>query len=494
MAYARFSRFANVKNEGNQLSSGTPLDASSFGNAIQETIEDVFQEIVNDDINSINISSNINTEISLPNRGAKGSFISWSVVEGNCITIQSYKIKFGSKVYKKSCVIKAVATLGGKTKECNFNISGTSYTDEELLNMDKGSISLVSPVSTNFTLPSLGTYGTEMAWSVISGSTITIANNYAIVTQTSEETQNILKVILINGQATLTNYYLVKVSAINSESNEDNEGDEEETMTKMERITSDLDSIVVLSQVSDSFDLPSTGPNGSEFEWESLNEDFIQINGYTATVIRPSVDTMVEIGVRATIDDVYDTKYFFVTVLGTSLTNQQKAQLALDDITLPTSTSEDITLPTTGLHSSTISWSVKSGYGISITGNTLKVTKFHYSRNVVLTATVTCVSSIATGDFTITIERMTDLEIATQDAEFLYVESEANGNFYVPLDGDLGSTIEWDSGDTSIIDFVNGEAIVTQGNSSYDLPIRAIVTYGTASVEKFFVVRVLPLS
>ena len=172
----------------------------------------------------------------------------------------------------------------------------------------------------------------------------------------------------------------------------------------------------------------------------------------------------------------------------------EKVQQAANNINLPLSVSSDLSLPTTGLHSSTIEWEVKSGGNVSISNNTLIITKYPFARNIVLTATVTCGTSTVTKDFTITIERMTDLEIVNNDSAYLYVQSEVSGNFYVTTLGDLGSTITWYSADPSIINFVDGLGIVTQGDSRYDLPIRAIITYGTASVEKYFVVSVLPIS
>ena len=170
----------------------------------------------------------------------------------------------------------------------------------------------------------------------------------------------------------------------------------------------------------------------------------------------------------------------------------EKAQQAANNINLPSSLSSDLPLPTTGLYSSTIEWEVKSGVDVSISNNTLIITKYLFARNIVLTSTVTCGTSTVTKDFTITIEKMTDLEIANHDSAYLYVQSEVSGNFYVTTEGDLGSTITWDSADPSIINFVDGLGIVTQGDSRYDLQIRAIITYGTASVEKYFVVSVLP--
>ena len=264
-------------------------------------------------------------------------------------------------------------------------------------------------------------------------------------------------------------------------------------MSSTEKVALDLASINIPSEVTSSFSLPSYGENDSSFEWTSLNEDYIQIVNYTAVVTRSNVDKYVEIGVKATYQNFYDTRYFTIKVLGTGVSDLEKAQQALNNILLVSSTDKDITLPTTGLNGSTISWAIKSGYGISISGSTLKVTKYLTNRTIVLEATVTCGSSSVTGEFSIIIEKMTDEEVVNNDKLYIDVPSIVSENFFVSTLGDLGSTIIWDSADSSVINFVDGEGIITRGESDQTVPISATITYGTATITEYYTVKVLGL-
>lgn len=348
-----------------------------------------------------------------------------------------------------------------------------------IVNEDISKLSIITTATSHFALPSRGENGSSISWSKVSGTGITIASNIAIVTRADYDQKVVLKATVKCGKAIATGTYNVVVLG--------------ETLSSVDKVTLDLNSLNIPSEVTASFSLPSYGENDSSFEWTSLNEDYIQIVNYTAVVTRSNVDKYVEISVKATYQNFYDTRYFTIKVLGTGVSDLEKAQQALNNISLVSSTDKDITLPTTGLNGSTILWAIKSGYGISISGSTLKVTKYLTNRTIVLEATVTCGSSSVTGEFSIIIEKMTDEEVVNNDKLYIDVPSIVSENFFVSTLGDLGSTIIWDSADSSVINFVDGEGIITRSESNQTVPISATITYGTATATVYYTVTVLGL-
>ena len=469
------------RNEGKVYSEGTPLEANCLNNVIQEIIDNALQQRNNADYNNLSFTEEITAEVPLPVKGENGSKLSWSVTKGTAITISNNVMSVVRGNQDEECKLLVTCTLGKfiTSKEFDVKVLAREMTDLEKVNEELNEISLPSEVTSDFDLPSVGSNGSSISWSKVSGTGITITSNIAIVTRADYNQTVVLKATVTKGSATITKTFNITIPKYE--------------MSSTEKVALDLASINIPSEVTSSFSLPSYGENDSSFEWTSLNEDYIQIVNYTAVVTRSNVDKYVEIGVKATYQNFYDTRYFTIKVLGTGVSDLEKAQQALNNILLVSSTDKDITLPTTGLNGSTISWAIKSGYGISISGSTLKVTKYLTNRTIVLEATVTCGSSSVTGEFSIIIEKMTDEEVVNNDKLYIDVPSIVSENFFVSTLGDLGSTIIWDSADSSVINFVDGEAIVTRGEGDQTLPISATITYGTATITEYYIVIVLGL-
>lgn len=103
--------------------------------------------------------------------------------------------------------------------------------------------------------------------------------------------------------------------------------------------------------------LPSTGPNGSTYTWNSDDESVVSPDGAVTRPPHGSGDATVTLTATVSFDDVSDTVRFEVTVLE-DLSQQQKVEEAAAALLVHDASAirGNITLPTTGLHGTSVEW------------------------------------------------------------------------------------------------------------------------------------------
>lgn len=153
------------------------------------------------------------------------------------------------------------------------------------------------------------------------------------------------------------------------------------------------------------------------------------------------------------------------------------------NLSLPSTITEDFTLPLTGTNRSIISWQSNST-AITINGGNAIVTRGTEDISVELTATITYGTASDTWIKSVTVEEaigLTDQERVTRDKSNLSLPSTITGNFTLPVTGENGSSISWESNINSSISINEGTAIVIRGATDVDVYITATITYGEAS-------------
>lgn len=155
----------------------------------------------------------------------------------------------------------------------------------------------------------------------------------------------------------------------------------------------------------------------------------------------------------------------------------------------------NLTLPTKGAYGSLISWDSSDPDVIATDGTVVRPAAGSDNADVTLTATLTYGSESETKLFSATvISKPTDEQIAQADLEAINLGDINNviNNLILPVKGNLGSTITWESSNTSVI--LNDGKVIrpAAGSSEASLTLTATATYNSTSVTKDYPVTVLP--
>lgn len=163
-----------------------------------------------------------------------------------------------------------------------------------------------------------------------------------------------------------------------------------------------------VSAVTDNFELPLKGENGSDIAWTSDNTDIISINGGIASVSRPSVGSAsasVKLTAAIKYGQAQDTKDFTVTVLPKSSDyDMAKADIdaiSFDDLDHVVSKLE---LPTEGAkYKSVITWRTSDEVHIKADGTVSRPETGEPDAVVILSADAVHGSASVSGSFTATV-------------------------------------------------------------------------------------------
>ncbi len=140
-------------------------------------------EKIDFDLNGLIISTNVSCNFALPQRGSYGSSFLWKVTSGTGITISGANAIVTRELYDQNVTLQVTAIYNttAKTKIFNIKIPKKEPTASDRVDNDLNELSINTNVSSDFTLPQSGSYGSSFSWKVTSGNGITISDNIATV-------------------------------------------------------------------------------------------------------------------------------------------------------------------------------------------------------------------------------------------------------------------------------------------------------------------------
>jgi len=268
-----------------------------------------------------------------------------------------------------------------------------------------------------------------------------------------------------------------------------------------------------MNSVTSDIMLPEVGSYGSGIVWQVSHPEIIDVYG---AVTRPSVDTNVRLTATIMRGDASVQKSFTVVVKAAQETGKPDAELVSDVAALlqigyaegdsAASVTKSITLPVSGAYGTEIYWSSSLPAVVTSYGG---VNRQHTDTSVTLTANIVKGSASQKKQFTITVKAAdttpdnpivgpdkdaNDAEIVAADKNNLKIiyapgdsASSVTSNLTLPSLGDKGSSIFWQSSDSSVISS-NGN--VTRQSTDADVTLTAILSKGNSTATATFSVRV----
>lgn len=471
--------------------------------------------------------NNIVSDLSLPNMGQYGSSISWGSSNVGIVAESGTVIRPSYFDGDQEVILTAYITMNTATLEKSFKITvkALGVSDAEIVDADQlwltgtrilnGNISL-DKVTENLNLPVFGQYGSSISWESSNEGVVAIDGTVTRPALAQGDQTVTLTAIIKSGEAVRENTFTVTVTV----------RDEDKVLADSAWLA---DAVILkgnrsLNNIVSDLNLPVIGSNGSTISWTTSGISVVSANG---KVTRPALGSgNIEVTLMATISSGAATpagRYFSVTVraIGNSdeeLVEQDKEWLTDTWIKNLNSSlnmvTTDLILRTEGLiGGSTISWESSDSGIVDINGRVTRPTYTQGGKSVSLTATISKGVAIpVTKVFTVYVIAL------EQTPEEKYIEDEAKvnadyewledaiilngnsalenitGNLSLPILGDNGSTISWESTDTGIVN-VNGivtKPSFTQGNKTVTLTA-AIGRGAVTPVTKIFIVTVIAL-
>lgn len=220
------------------------------------------------------------------------------------------------------------------------------------------------------------------------------------------------------------------------------------SMSDEERVEYDASKIeleleVDVEAITQDFSLPTKGINGSSIVW-SVEGEGIEIEENIAKVNRKLYEQNPLLKARVSYGSAEAIQVFHVTVLLREMTPSERVEKDSNDLKIDTKVTTDFTLPSAGSNGSSITWVVKTGTSITITGNTANVHNGEIDAYSTLEATITYESVTTTKNFVVEVIcflpktyavswtqekgslKTDELTIASSNGEKLYIEVENN--------------------------------------------------------------------
>lgn len=297
------------------------------------------------------------------------------------------------RIYDRALSASEVADLASVTDN-KQNQASSDALDLAAYN----SLTDLTAVKDDLTLPTTVGEGTTVTWSATTSSAITVTTSGAIsvakvTCPTDDDATATLTATISKGTADpVTKTFDVTVTKI---------------LTDAETISRDKTALDLgdLSKVTSNLILPTTGANGSTITWSSDNTAVIAANG---TVTRPKAANDATVTLTATISKGSanaETKTFTATVTrlvtDTEIITADTAALTLGDTTKVIS---DLTLPTSGTSGSAITWISSNTSIITADGKVTRPAIGQPDGTATLTATISSgTGTPATKQFSVTV-------------------------------------------------------------------------------------------
>lgn len=348
------------------------------------------QELVNMDVELLTQTKTVSEDFDLP-QATNGSGITWTSTNEEVIEIFGNTAKVTRQYNDTTVELVASLELEGAYGEAIMTVLvlGTKPTPKEMVKEEISKLVVPQTVSENFSLSQSTNNNVTVTWSSSDEEVISI-NGYAANIVKELESQEVTLTATVESEDYVERVeYKVVVAAL----------------TEIERVMLAKEKLVIPSVVSENFSLPTVGEYETIIIW-SCESPYLTISsdGSTAIVTKQGTDVVVELVASVEIENsqTYETVFFQVTIK--ELTDSERVQLDIDELSVPSSVTEDFYLETTGSNGSTITWSSSNTNRIDINGKNATVTRGSTDETVTLTATVSYGDSEDTKSFDVVVE------------------------------------------------------------------------------------------
>lgn len=382
MQNVKFDSRDNVSAIGVQFVQSNVGTAQLDNVAVYEKTDDSILEL-NAIMCAIPNAEKIEDNIELFSTPYGGATVTWKSSDTNVISDNGV-VNFPSySEGDKTVIMTAVLVSGDKTRTEDFEVKVPArMTDKEAVIIAKENFTLETDVVYDiFSLPSEYENDVDILWDVDRDDIFIISQeaengSYSVTINrpTDADVEILLEATFKKGDKTDTATYKITVKRF---------------IDDLKCTEIDKASIVLPEIVSDSFELPQGGTNGTVFTWSTADTDWIEIDGTTAKVKkRDTVDKTVTLTATVTKGEAEGTAEFTVIIEKDIEGNTKLLEEAVEALTLGDTSeiTDDITLPETGLNETVITWETSDADVVSSRGIITR-SKKTYSAN--LTATVT---------------------------------------------------------------------------------------------------------
>lgn len=326
----------------------------------------------------------IDTEVTedgliLPLNARGGSQIVWSSSAEELINSQTGQVRFPSVAEgAQTVVLTAQITHGAVTLNKSFNIAMEArMSDEERVQADLAEIAVAETVYDTFQLPAVGSNGSTIKWTANPANAFQIPaeavdGKFEVTTKRLEQDVNaVLTAEISYGNAKTTKDFPVCLRRV---------------ITDAVSVKEDLENIQLPSVMTEGFELPLSGGNGTVITWQSDSENRLLIQeGKVHLLTSWPEDTQVTLTATAVKNEATQTKAFTVLLQKDIEASMALLQEAVDALQIsPTSgVTADLTLPTIGENGTKITWLSADSSVVSAEG---RVSRSSYDKTVTLTA------------------------------------------------------------------------------------------------------------
>ncbi|WP_255314420.1 immunoglobulin-like domain-containing protein [Bacillus sp. FJAT-26390] len=457
-------------------------------------------------------AASVTSNVTLNTSGTNGTTVAWSsnatAVDATSGTVVRPSYTQGDATVTLTATIsKGSAT---DTKTFTLTVVKLAQTNAEAVAEAKAALEVgylgsdsAASVTSNVTLNTSGTSGTNVVWSSDSAAVDAANGTVLRPSYTQGDATVTLTATISKGGVTDTKTFtltVVKLAQTNAEAVA-----EAKAALEVGYLGSDS-----AASVTSNVTLNTSGTSGTNVVWSS---DSAAVDAANGTVLRPSYtqgDATVTLTATISKGGVTDTKTFTLKVVKLAQTNAEavaEAKAALEVGYLGSdsaaSVTSNVTLSENGLNGTDVVWSSSSAGAIKANGEVIRPSYTQGDATVTLTATINKGGAIATKTFVLNVVKLaqTDAEAVAEAKDAVVVgyagiDSAASVTQNVVLDksGANGTTVAWSSNATAV-DAANGAVerpSYTQGDATVTLT--ATISKGSATATKTFTLTVVKLA
>ena len=257
-------------------------------------------------------------------------------------------------------------------------------------------------------------------------------------------------------------------------------------------VIKDTKALTIADNVSENFVLPIEGENGSQITWTSDNPA-VTIDGANADVSAIEVETTVTLTATITKGEYERTKEFEVTIVPIDAEADVEADTNALFVGSAVNSNTTFELPILGTHGSSISWVSSNADVIAVQDSQAVVSEVTEEKTVTLTATVSKKNKSATKSFEVKVLPIggdTSEADAAADNAAISLPETVNEDFTLPVKGEKGSDISWQS-DSSLITIDGETAHVTVTSEEKTVTLTATVKNGEYTKTRNFTIKIV---
>ncbi len=468
----------------------------------------------------------ITAPFTLPTAGLYGSLISWTSSDPSiAVTAAGGLVTVSRPSVDTEVVLTAAISTGNVIEYKTFTVvvkkktveagAATVAEDKAALAeapMAFGGTDDATSITQEFTLPAYGPNGSALTWTSSDPSVAAIKTGDVIKVQVKRKASSGTGDFPVTLTASIANGGIVESSTFNITVKQKTAAPGAETVAADQATLGvpafDFGPNDIASAVTQNFNVPMMGPNGSSYTWTSSDPLIASPSGDgTVVIARPAVDTPVTLKVTITENGVTETREIQIIVLHVTA-SPGKETVAADKAALDASslifagndTSSSITqhfeVPLSGPNGSTITWaSSDPGTAAPSADGRVTISRGDSDRQVTLTATIKNGDAIETKTITVTVCGKTAkpgaeslaADKATLDEPNLVFSGHDQADtitedFWLPPRGPNGSTYTWTSSNPDVAQpDAEGHVVVTRKLTDTPFTLTAKIENGNDS-------------